>query len=58
MYWKNDDPAYSKSLMKMAIGSVVVTLIIVVVGILLITGKLFPNGFFAEAVDTVKFLMF
>ena len=54
MYWKNSDAAETKPLLWGVIISVAIALVIFVLGVLLITGKLLPNGFFG-AIENIKF---
>ncbi len=54
MYWKNGDAAENKSLLVGVIVSFVVALLIFVLGILLMTGKILPNGWFGM-IETLKF---
>lgn len=54
LYWKNSDEAETKSLLWGVIISLVVALVIFVLGVLLMTGKLLPNGFFG-AIEVLKF---
>ncbi len=54
MYWKNGEASENKSLIWGVIVSFLVALVIFVLGILLMTGKILPNGWFG-AVKTLIF---
>ncbi|MEG1923560.1 MAG: hypothetical protein RR054_02275 [Clostridia bacterium] len=56
MYVKNDDKEISRQMMWFAIITSVVAVAIICFGVLILTGKVFPNGIFKSVIDTIKYI--